>query len=678
MVKKMLINAAHAEECRVAVVVDGLLDEYDVQLDTHEATQGNIYKGRITRVEPSLQAAFVDYGSSRNGFLSISDVHPSYFPESFVGGRRRPRMEEVFRKDDEIIVQVTREPRDNKGAGLTTNISLPGRYLVLMPGTELHGVSRKIEDEKERDKLKEIVKQLTLPEKMGFIVRTAGMGRTKAALERDINYLLKLWRSIEKNVQAGPAPSLLYKEQDLVIRSIRDHFSPDISEILVDDPAVYKKSREFFAEIMPKYEKLVKLYQEKRPLFNKYQLEEQVEQVYRKRINLKSGGSIIIEPTEALVTIDVNSGGSTAEKGIEETAFKVNMEAAEEIARQLRLRDLGGIIVIDFIDMMNKHHNQEVEKTIKNMLKADRARTKVLRISALGLLELSRQRMKPTIGTGEYLTCPTCEGHGKIRSPETAALSVFRRMKSLAIRPDVAEVNAIVPSNVAEYILNNLRSLLVTLEEQHRVKITVRGRERLPHGEISVEAVKKEAQPRPEAERDLGVKDRRQAEARPQRDVSVKDALTKPEPEPQEAARGEAPPTEAVEPRIDEAACEGASPAQESEAETNGIVASESDAQEILTEDKAASEPEAPKRRGRRPQKRRRKTKRSVALLDDGAASAGPPEAPLRESEDGLSPLEPLAAAPISGASDQGEGAVEDVFLVTKRGARLRNYMPFL
>ncbi len=492
MLRKMLINAVHPEEYRVAVVADGMLEELDVQINTREATLGNIYKGMITRIEPSLQAAFVDYGATRNGFLPISDVHPSYFPESFSESRRRPRIEEIFRREDELVVQVNKEERDNKGASLTTNISLAGRYLVLMPGTDLHGVSRKIEDEKERKKLREIVKALRLPENMGFIIRTAGLGRTKTALSLDLNYVLKLWQSIEKNVADVPAPALLYREQDIVIRSIRDHFSSDIAEILVDHRTVYNRVRSFFHQLMPKHEKLVKLYQEKRPLFNKYQLEEQVERVYRKRINLKSGGYIIIEPTEAMVTVDVNSGSATKEKGIEETAFRVNMEAAPEIVRQLRLRDLGGIIVIDFIDMFNKKHKLDVERAVKAELKKDRAKCKVLRISSLGLLELSRQRLKSSLGTGEYLECPLCEGRGQIRSPDVTALSVFRRIKSLAIKPDVAEVRATVPAQVAEYLLNNVRGPIVQTENQYNARIVVLSREHLPENEISVEPVKKE------------------------------------------------------------------------------------------------------------------------------------------------------------------------------------------
>ncbi|MDQ7784466.1 MAG: Rne/Rng family ribonuclease [Desulfomonilaceae bacterium] len=493
MVKKMLINASHPEECRVAVVADGTLEELDVQIRTREATLGNIYKGVISRIEPSLQAVFVDYGAPRNGFLSINDVHPSYFPESFEQGRRRPRIQDVFKKDHHVIVQVNKEERGTKGASLTTNISLAGRYLVLMPGTDLCGVSRKIEDDEERKKLKEILKQITPPENMGFIVRTAGMGRNKTELSRDLNYLLKLWRAIEKNVGQQDAPALLHREQDVVIRSIREHFSQDISEILVDEKEAYKELRSFFHQVMPKYENLVKLSQEKRPLFNKYQLEEQIEQAYRRRIKLKSGGHIVIEPTEAMVTIDVNSGSATKEKGIEETAYRVNMEAAPEIARQLRLRDLGGIIVIDFIDMMHKKHKQDVEKTVRAELKKDRAKTKILRISTLGLLELSRQRLKSSLGTGEYLDCPLCDGRGKIRSPEMSAVSVFRRVKSLLIKGNVTEVRATVPAPVAEYLLNNMRSQLVELESQYSSRISIMVKQVVPDKEISVEAIKEEA-----------------------------------------------------------------------------------------------------------------------------------------------------------------------------------------
>ncbi len=492
MLKKMLINASHPEECRVAVVSDGMLDELDVQVRTHEATLGNIYKGVISRIEPSLQAVFVEYGSPKNGFLSINDVHPSYFPDSFEGSRRRPRIQDVFKKDDHVLVQVNKEERANKGASLTTNISLAGRYLVLMPGTDLYGVSRKIENEEERKKLKEIGRQLKMPPNMGFIIRTAGMGKTKTELTRDLTYLLKLWESIEGNVSSLDAPALLYKEHDLVIRSIREHFAPDINEILVDEKDVFKRVKDFFHQVMPKQETLVKFYQEKRPLFNKYQLEEQIECVYRRKIKLKSGGHIVIEPTEALVSIDVNSGSATKEKGVEETAFRVNMEAAPEIARQLRLRDLGGIIAIDFIDMTIKNHNQDVERALKAVLKDDRAKTKVLRVSSLGVLELSRQRLKSSLGTGEYLDCPHCDGQGKIRSPETSALSIFRRIKSLILKNDVTEVRATVPAKTAEYLLNNMRTQLVELETAHSARVNISMRQNMPDKDVEIEAVRGE------------------------------------------------------------------------------------------------------------------------------------------------------------------------------------------
>jgi ribonuclease E len=499
MSKKMLINASHLEECRVAVVSDGILEDLDIQISTRESTLGNIYKGVVNRIEPSLQAVFVDYGSERNGFLSINDIHPSYFPESFHDGRRRPRVQDVFKKGDDVVIQITKEERDNKGAGLTTNLSIAGRYLVLMPGTELMAVSRKIEDEKERKKLKDILKQLKLPENMGFIVRTAGQGRTKTELSRDLDYLLKLWKAIENNMGRRHGPELLYREQDVVIRSIREYFSRDISEILVDDKEVFKKARHFFEQVMPRYKNTVKFHQEKRPLFNKYQLEGQIEDVYRKRINLKSGGYIVIEPTEAMVTVDVNSGSATKERDIEETAFRVNLEAAEEIGRQLRLRDLGGIIVLDFIDMMHKKHNQEVEKALKAVLKKDRARSRVLKISSLGVLELSRQRLKSALGTGEYLDCPLCNGRGMIRSPEMIALSVFRKIKSLVIKTDISGVRAAVPARVAEYLLNEMRSQIVEMESQYSSKVIILAEAGMSERDITIEAVKEISAAQPTA-----------------------------------------------------------------------------------------------------------------------------------------------------------------------------------
>ncbi|MEI6134051.1 MAG: Rne/Rng family ribonuclease [Desulfomonile sp.] len=492
MTKKMLINSSHPEECRVAVVVDGELDELDVKGGPKESTVGNIYKGVITRVEPSLQAVFVSYCASKNGFLSINDVHPSYFPESFHTSKRRPRIQDVFKKDDHVVAQVVKEERGNKGAALTTNISLAGRYLVLMPGADLYGVSRKIEEESERRELKEILKQLAPPENMGFIIRTAGLGRTKTELSRDLNYLLRLWKTIEKSMASEQAPCLLHKEHDLVVRAIREHFSNDITEILVDDREVYKKASDFFRQVMPKYEKLVKHYQEKRPLFNKYQLEEQIEKVYSRKIRLKSGGYIIIESTEAMVTIDVNSGKATREKEVEDTAYVVNMEAATEIARQLRLRDLGGIIVIDFIDMINKKHIQDVERTLKAAMKRDRARTKVSRMSLLGLLELSRQRLRPSLGEGEFHDCPLCEGTGRLRAPETTSLYAFRKIKAILAKGDIREVRATVPSQVADHLLNFMRAELFELESQHGSRIVILGKSNLPDSQMTVESVKED------------------------------------------------------------------------------------------------------------------------------------------------------------------------------------------
>ena len=385
MKKRMLINVADEEESRVAIVEDGTLEEFTIETASKEQIKGNIYNGVIVKVEPSLQAAFVDYGGNRHGFLPIGEIHARWFNDdgkSAEDRERRPRIQDVLQRNQRVVVQVVKEELGTKGASLSTYVSLPGRYLVLMPESETSGgISRKIEDEEERRKLKEIVTQLEPPPNMGIIVRTAGLNRNKAELQRDMAYLQRLWASIEDKSQQSPATALIYREQDLVIRSIRDYFTPDIQEVLVDDREVYYRARDFFQAVMPRYHGRVKLYREKKPLFAKYQLEEQLETVYSHKVHLKQGGSIVIDQTEALVAIDVNSGRATREKSIEETAFKTNTEAAQEVARQLRLRDLGGLIVIDFIDMRNAKHNQEIEKTLRQAVKRDKARTQVGRIS---------------------------------------------------------------------------------------------------------------------------------------------------------------------------------------------------------------------------------------------------------------------------------------------------------
>jgi ribonuclease E len=502
MAKKMLINALHPEEARVAIVEDGILVELDIETAGHEQTRSNVYKGVVVRVEPALQAAFVDIGLKKLGFLQMGEIHPDYWQwrddVAEDQRHRRPRIQEILRRNQELIVQVEKGERDTKGAALTTYLSLPGRYMVLMPASDSAGISRKVESDAERKKLKELVGELTIPEGIGYILRTEAVGRTKRELTKDLQYLLKLYKEIQTKGKKTKAPALIYQESDLVIRTIRDYFNSDIDEVLVDSPEVYEQARTFLKGIMPKYEKLVKLHQEKRPIFSRYQLEEQIDLIYEKKVPLKSGGSIFIEPTEALVSIDVNSGKSTGERGVEDTAFKTNMEAAEEAARQLRLRDLGGLIVLDFIDMRDKKHKSEVEKTLKNALKADKARVTVDRISQFGMLEMSRQRIKPTIEHASYLECPHCSGKGKVKSVEAMALSFLRKVHAAASKGTVAEVLGSLPLEVAYYLLNRKKQELAQIETDYDIEVTVKGKPSFTMNQMEVELLRREKAAHPE------------------------------------------------------------------------------------------------------------------------------------------------------------------------------------
>jgi ribonuclease E len=476
MIRKMLINAEDAEESRVAIVADGILEEFDIETCHKEQNKSNIYKGVVVKVEAGLQAAFVDYGGKRAGFLPLGEVHPTCYADPDLAKRGgRVRIHDVLKRNQELLVQIVKDEIGTKGAALSTYISLPGRYLVLMPGVDATRVSRKIEDEAQRRQLKEIVAQLAPPPGTGVIIRTAGLDRTKQELQRDMAYLLKLWETILVQAKELPAPSAVYQESDLVIRSIRDYFTPDIAEILVDDREVFKRAREFLQAIMPRYVSRIKLYREKRPIFSKYQLEDQIEAIFEDKIPLKSGGSIVIERTEAMVSIDVNSGRSTQERGMEETAFKTNMEAGEEIARQLRLRDLGGLVVIDFIDMRDRKHILEVERCLKNALKRDKARTEMSRISKFGLLEVSRQRLKPALQDETSLPCPHCKGQGMIRSKESLGLTVLRKIQGAAVKGNLLVAKAKVPLEAANYLLNEKRDRLLKLEQEYGIRIHVEG-----------------------------------------------------------------------------------------------------------------------------------------------------------------------------------------------------------
>ncbi|MDO5638342.1 MAG: Rne/Rng family ribonuclease [Neisseria sp.] len=466
--KRMLFNATQAEELRVAIVDGQNLLDLDIETLGKEQRKGNIYKGVITRIEPSLEACFVDYGTDRHGFLPFKEVSRSYF-QDYDGGRAR--IQDVLKEGMEVIVQVEKDERGNKGAALTTFISLAGRYLVLMPNNPRGGgVSRRIEGE-ERQELKAAMAELDVPRGMSLIARTAGIGRSVEELQWDFNYLLQLWQAIEEAGKAHHERYLLFMESSLLIRAVRDYFRPDIGEILVDNQEVYEQVSEFMSYVMPNNVGRLKLYEDHTPLFSRFQIEHQIESAFSRSVSLPSGGAIVIDHTEALVSVDVNSARATRGADIEDTAFKTNMEAAEEVARQMRLRDLGGLVVIDFIDMENPKHQRDVENTLRDALKKDRARVQMGKLSRFGLLELSRQRLKPALGESSHVACPRCAGTGVIRGIESTALHVLRIIQEEAMKDNTAEVHAQVPVDVATFLLNEKRAELFGLEERLDVSV---------------------------------------------------------------------------------------------------------------------------------------------------------------------------------------------------------------
>ncbi|PLY00995.1 MAG: ribonuclease E, partial [Desulfuromonas sp.] len=493
MAKKMLINATHPEENRVAIVEDGILSELDIEIAGHEQTKGNIYKATVVRVEQGLQAAFVDYGAERLGFLQLSEIHTGLYPKKKDDeSKGRPRIQELLSRGQELLVQIVKEERGTKGAALTTFLSFPGRFMVLMPGSDTRGMSRKIDTGDERKQLKEALKTLVVPEDIGYIVRTASLGASAEELRLDLDYLLRLYRSILSQAEKNRAPALVYRESNLVMRTIRDYFSTEMDEVLVDDSRIYEETREFFRQLMPDHLKLVKLHQERRPIFARYQIEEQIETIYKNKVSLPSGGSIVIDKTEALVAIDVNSGKMSGETGIEATAYKSNLEAADEVARQLRLRDLGGLVVIDFIDMAKHSHNRDVERRLKDALKLDKARISVGRISQFGLLEMSRQRIKPALAEASYLTCEHCKGSGRIKSPESLALAFLRRIHAAVAKGKSARIVGTVPLEVASYLLNQKRDELVELERRYKTEIQLHSNPELAAEAGELEVIKRE------------------------------------------------------------------------------------------------------------------------------------------------------------------------------------------
>lgn len=469
---KILINAVDPEECRIAKVKESKLEEFHIESAGKEITQGNIYKGVVSHVESSLQAAFVDYGAERHGFLQKDGIHSDYFQDSASGDRS---IKNMVKRGQELLVQVVKDPFMKKGSVLTTYASLPGRFIVLMPGSDSRGISRKIEDEKERSRLKETVGGLRIPEGFGIIVRTAGASCTKTLMSKDLGYLLRLWRNIKNSLAREKPPALLYKERNLVLRSIRDYFTPDVDEILIDDTAVYREIKDFVGIISPKHTRIVKLYKGVKPIFTKYQLESQIASIFESRVSLRSGGSIVIEQTEALVSIDVNSGKTTKKKSVEQTALTTDLEAAEEVARQLRLRDLGGLIVIDFIDIKDPKHKSEVETALKAHVKRDKAKTEIGRISKFGLVEMSRQRIRPSIEFGSFESCRYCRGKGLTPSPETMGVGFLRKLSLETLKDKISSVKGIVPVEVASYLLNRKRKEILDLETRRGVSITIEG-----------------------------------------------------------------------------------------------------------------------------------------------------------------------------------------------------------
>jgi ribonuclease E len=518
----MLINVAQPEECRIAIVEDGVLEELYVERTSQGNYVGNIYKGKIVNLEPSIQAAFVDFGVGRNGFLHISDVEPQYFRQGGYdpnrpinpdgsqtpdavhagaenggerGGRRdggrgraggrssaqrlgvrpriKPPIQEIFQRGDEVLVQVIKEGMGTKGPTLSTYISIPGRYLVLMPALGRIGVSRKIESDDDRRRLRDILRELNPPRGVGFIVRTAGTDRTKKELSRDLAYLLRLWKVIVRRIKKHPAPIDIYEESDMIIRTIRDIFTADVDAIYIDEPAAHERAKEFLQIVMPRYVSRLQHYEGKEPLFQRYNLDEAIAQINQRKVPLKNGGSLVIDQTEALVAIDVNSGNFRTDGSAEESAFQLNKIAAKEIARQLRLRDLGGVVVNDFIDMRKDRHQREVEHTLRDAVKRDRARTKILRTSPFGLIEMTRQRIRPSLKRSVYKECPACSGSGQVKSAESMAIEVVRKLLLRTHLEQVSKVTVTVEEEVALYLNNKKRRELAKIEDDNTVQIQI-------------------------------------------------------------------------------------------------------------------------------------------------------------------------------------------------------------
>jgi ribonuclease E len=485
MTREMLVNVAESEECRVAVVENNILEELYVERTSVASHVGNIYKGKVVNIEAGIQAAFVDLGTGRNGFLHISDLHPRYFPGTKndivenVGRRQslkdRPAIQECLRKGKEIVVQVTKEGLKTKGPTLSTYIAMPGKYIVMMPWMRKHGISHKVDDEEERKRLREILEDSAPPKDTGFIVRTAGQGCSKRDIQNDLRYLVRLWTAIQKRMETEKAPGELFQESDLVIRALRDIFNAKISNIICDSEKMVRKIKDFLAHAYPRQKRRVTYYKNCVPLFHKYGIEDEIVKIQARTVQLKGGGSIVIEQTEALVAIDVNSGRhhNPGQQNAEQTAFETNMEAAAEIARQLRLRDLGGLIICDFIDMRTQKNRKEVERAFRAAIKTDRARSKMLTISRFGIVELTRQRMRPSLQSSTYLACPHCGGTGFVKSHESMAIELIRLLNLSVSKKQIRRIKLSVSPEVADYLQNEKRTIIAQIEQNSDKRILI-------------------------------------------------------------------------------------------------------------------------------------------------------------------------------------------------------------
>jgi ribonuclease E len=596
----MLVNVTHVEESRVAILDQGVLDAYEIETINRTLIKGNIYNAVVENVHPSLEAAFLKISPEMNGFLPLDEVNFNLLPSRGEKGKAG-RIGQHLRPGQRIMAQVVREPFSGKPPTVSTYFSLPGRFLVLMPGVETAGVSRKIEDPRQRDRLKKIASELLPPEGFGVIVRTAGLGQTKLELQRDLRYLLRLWQSIQRASQGADFPALVYREADLVIRTIRDHFSADIGEVWIDSKETHDKALAFVRDVMPGRAKTLRLYTGDRPLFNKFNLEEQIESIYKRRVSLPAGGEIVIDGTEALTAIDVNSARSRRKGDAEDNAVQTNLEAAVEIARQLRLRDLGGLVVIDFIDMLASKNRKKVEEAMRAAMRGDRARYDLTRLSKMGLMEIARQRLKSAKMSSMYTTCPSCEGYGLIKNLEAAALAALRKLQTRGTRTDIGRIRLAVPPDVATWMLNHKRDDLVSIERRQNLRIDIEPRVRMLRHETELEVFPRE-----------------EPVASPARE---------------EPARAAAPA------KVEEVETEPVKPTASTPVETAGV-----SGEGALAE---AKPPEQPRRKRRR---RKRKTEKSADEDTEDRAVAAT-AAPGADESDGAGPDESAEAEPVETTS---------------------------